>query len=259
MGRMTPQQKQERIADKTAAQRFWELVYGTELKFDFEKYPNRLFGFRGDQYIWEYDFKNNHLWLRYTTTWSVLQKEFGLNYDDIRSLVKNQVEEHFKCKGVTSSTHVQVCEEWVEEHFKGVTPVLGVGGYYLWVEEHFICAALEAEIAELKKPEKTAGQRLWELVSGTEVKFDFKKYPRTLFGFRDDEYVWEYNFDNGCLWLRNLTVWSILEYEYSLNYGDVQSLVKNEVEEHFKCRAVTPWRSLDRPLAKVEKHFKRKG
>lgn len=33
-------------------------------------------------------------------------------------------------------------------------------------------AALEAEIAELKKPEKTAGQRLWELVSGTEVKFD---------------------------------------------------------------------------------------
>src|SRR5690606_18388333 len=176
MGRMTPQQKQERIADKTAAQRFWELVYGTELKFDFEKYPNRLFGFRGDQYIWEYDFKNNHLWLRYTTTWSVLQKEFGLNYNDIQSLVKSEVEEYFKCKGVT--------------------PVLGVGGYYLWVEEHFICAALEAEIAELKKPEKTAGQRLWELVSGTEVKFDFKKYPRTLFGFRDDEYVWEYNFDN---------------------------------------------------------------
>ena len=33
-------------------------------------------------------------------------------------------------------------------------------------------AALEAEIAELMKPEKTVGQRFWELVSATEVKFE---------------------------------------------------------------------------------------
>src|SRR5690606_41207565 len=96
-------------------------------------------------------------------------------------------------------------------------------------------AALEAEIAELKKPEETAGQRLWELVSGTEVKFDFDKYPRTLFGFRDGEYVWGFNFRNNYLWLRYSTVWSVLEREYSLTYYEIQSLVKNVVEEHFKC------------------------
>ena len=133
---MTPQEKQERIAaleaeiaelkkpDKTAAQRFWELVSGTKLKFDFEKYPNTIFGFRDGKYVWEYDFKNNHLWLRYTTAWSVLQKEFGLNYNDIQSLIKSEVEKHFKCKGVTPGWILNSCSPMVEKHFKckGVTP-----------------------------------------------------------------------------------------------------------------------------------------
>ena len=132
---MTPQEKQERIAaleaeiaelkkpDKTAAQRFWELVSGTKLKFDFEKYPNTIFGFRDGKYVWEYDFKNNHLWLRYTTTWSVLEKEYNLNRE-IQSIVKNEVEEHFKCKGVTPVGYLVVGFRVVEEHFKckGVTP-----------------------------------------------------------------------------------------------------------------------------------------
>jgi hypothetical protein len=119
-------------------------------------------------------------------------------------------------------------------------------------------AALEAEIAELKKPEKTAGQRFWELVSGTEVKFDFDKYPNTLFGFRDGEYVWEFDFKNNYLLLRYSTVWSVLENEYGLNYDDVQSLVKNEVEEHFKCRGVAPEEGRNH-IAMVEEHFKCKG
>ena len=97
-------------------------------------------------------------------------------------------------------------------------------------------AALEAEIAELKKPEKTVGQRFWELVSGTELKVDFETYPNRIFGFRGDEYVWEYDFENSYLWLRYSTVWSVLETEYSLDYNDVQVLVRSEVEEHFKCR-----------------------
>lgn len=120
-------------------------------------------------------------------------------------------------------------------------------------------AALEAEIAELKKPEKTAGQRFWELVSGTEVKFDFKKYPRTLFGFRDGECVWEFDFRNNYLWLRNSTVWSVLGNEYGLNHDDVQSLVKNEVEEHFKLRGVTPGKFHPLYLSLVEEHFKCRG
>lgn len=120
-------------------------------------------------------------------------------------------------------------------------------------------AALEAEIAELKKPEKTAGQRFWELVSGTEVKFDFKKYPRTLFGFRDGEYLWEFDFRSKYLWLRYSTVWFVLETEYSLDYNDVQALVRSEVEKHFKCRGVAPEERYWNYIARVEEHFKCRG
>src|SRR5690606_38012308 len=82
---------------KTVEERFWELVSDTTLKFDFVRYMNTIFGFRGDEYVCEYDFKNNYLWLRYSTVWSVLEKEYDLNYGEIQSIVKNEVEEYFKC------------------------------------------------------------------------------------------------------------------------------------------------------------------
>lgn len=120
-------------------------------------------------------------------------------------------------------------------------------------------AALEAEIAELKKPEKPAVQRFWELVSGTEIKFDFDSYPNTIFGFRGDKYVWEFDFKNNYLWLNYSSVWSVLEREYSLNYSNVQSLVKILVEDHFKCREVTPTFDESKTWYMVEEHFKRRG
>src|SRR5690606_14997394 len=119
-------------------------------------------------------------------------------------------------------------------------------------------AALEAEIAELKKPEKTAAQRFWELVSGTEIKFDFDKYPNTIFGFRGDNCVWELDFKNNYLWLSYSSVWSVLEREYSLTYYEIKSLVKNVVEDHFKCRGVTPNPVYDPDNSQVEDHFRNK-
>ena len=119
-------------------------------------------------------------------------------------------------------------------------------------------AALEAELAELKKPEKTAAQRFWELVSGTEIKFDFDKYPNTIFGFRGDNCVWELDFKNNYLWLSYSSVWSVLEREYSLTYSNVQSLVKILVEDHFKCRGVTPYIAVYPWSTQVEEHFRNK-
>jgi len=132
---MTPEEKQKRIAalgaeiaelmkpEKTVGQRFWELVSATEIKFDFDKWPHTIFGFRGNKYVWEFDFKNYHLWLRYEELWAVLVQEFGLTYNDVHSLVKNEVEEHFKCRGVTPGLLARMNSFTVEEHFKcrGVT------------------------------------------------------------------------------------------------------------------------------------------
>jgi hypothetical protein len=117
--------------------------------------------------------------------------------------------------------------------------------------------ALEAEIAELKKPEKTAGQRLWELVSGTEIKFDFETYPNRIFGFRGNKYVWEldFRFKNYYLWIRYEELWTVLTEEFGPAYDDVQSLVKNEVESHFNCEEITLVIAGDGDAGKVESHF----
>ena len=120
-------------------------------------------------------------------------------------------------------------------------------------------SALEAELEQLKKPEKTPAQRFWELVSGTTLKFDFGKYPNTLFGFREDQYVWEYDLENHALWLGYSTVWSILKDEFGLDHDGVQRVIKNEVEEHFKCKGVTPVFATLRDNILVEEHFKCKG
>src|SRR5690606_31189910 len=126
---MTPEERKKRIKALEAeleelksgnpARRFWELISGTELKVDFETYPNRLFGFRGNKYVWEFDFKNYHLWLRYEELWVVLAQEFGLAYNDVHSLVKNEVESHFNCKEITSLSPLVYTQETVESHFNG--------------------------------------------------------------------------------------------------------------------------------------------
>jgi hypothetical protein len=118
--------------------------------------------------------------------------------------------------------------------------------------------ALEAELEELKKAGSSA-RRFWELMSGTEVKADFDKYPRTLFGFRDSECVWKFDFKDNCLWLRYSTVWSVLETEYNLDYNDVQALVRSEVEKHFNCRRVAISACAVFSLSQVEEHFKCRG
>lgn len=122
---------------------------------------------------------------------------------------------------------------------------------------------LRSEIDKLEKiintPGKTAGERFWELVSGTTVRFNFETYPNRIFGFRDDEYVWEYDFKNNYLWLRYSTVWSVLEKEYDLDYSEIQSIVKNEVEEHFKRKGVTPLSAFEQRARRVGRTFQMQG
>ena len=85
----------------TPAERFWQLCEGLSLKIDKERYPDSVFFFKEDEYQFEYDTANGHLWCRYSSIWTVFEKEYSMKYNDIQSLIKNQVEEHFKCKGVT--------------------------------------------------------------------------------------------------------------------------------------------------------------
>jgi hypothetical protein len=83
-------------------ERFWGLINGLQLRVDFNKYPNLIFLFNGDECWVVYDTKSGSLGLLYSSIWSVFETEYGLN-QGIQSFIKKEVEEHFKCKGITPS------------------------------------------------------------------------------------------------------------------------------------------------------------
>jgi hypothetical protein len=102
---------------------FLELIEGFEWKCDIKTYPNFLFGFKDDIYLFEIykskeinqqkiianyrfgleqDLKNANFWLDYDKIWSVFESKFGMNYNEIKSFMNGMVEKHFKMKGFTT-------------------------------------------------------------------------------------------------------------------------------------------------------------
>lgn len=98
---------------------FLQIFDGCTVRFDTEKYPNSIFYFDKDgNFLAEYDSKTNFFWLSYHKVWKVFQAQFSLNYNLLKELLSQQVEQHFKLKQVTAQVE-QMCDDiWVEQHFK---------------------------------------------------------------------------------------------------------------------------------------------
>lgn len=110
-------------------------------------------------------------------------------------------------------------------------------------------SSLEAELANLKQqvvsikpePEKTKEERFWELILQTnQIKIDKGKYPDYTFGLINDQLLWEYDSKNRRLWLSTPQIWSVFESEYGMKYVEIQSFIKKQVEEYFKCKGIIP-------------------
>lgn len=113
------------------------------------------------------------------------------------------------------------------------------------------------EIQEIiDKPEITKEQRFLEILNGCEIKIDKEKYPDSVFFFKNGECYFE--IQKSIIWCKYKYVWSIFETEFLMDYTDIQSFIKGQVEEHFKCKVLTPHRPIHLPILLVEKHFKRK-
>lgn len=109
----------QEIIDKpeiTPEQRLLEILNGCEIKIDKEKYPDSVFLFKNGECYFEIE--NLILWCRYKHVWQIFENEFSMNYVDIQQFIKGQVEEHFKCMGLTPLTPNNLQIIWVEEHFK---------------------------------------------------------------------------------------------------------------------------------------------
>jgi hypothetical protein len=92
----------------SAEKRFLDLWNGCAIKFDFEKYPERIFLMKDNMVMFEQDFKNGYLWCDYKLVWSVFENEYGFTYTDIQSFIKDVVERHFKMGVITPQQYEQV-------------------------------------------------------------------------------------------------------------------------------------------------------
>ena len=109
----------------------------------------------------------------------------------------------------------------------------------------------------IDKPEITPKQRFLEILNGCEIKIDKEKYPNSVFLFKNGECYFE--IENPIIWCRYKHVWQIFENEFSMNYVDIQQFIKGQVEEHFKCKGLTPKYNDTWLQTEVEEHFKCKG
>lgn len=85
----------------TPEERFWQLCHGLELKIDPIEYPNKILLFKRGYRWFEYDSKTKTLWCSDGLVWSVFENEYSMENNRIRELIKDLVEKHFKCTGVT--------------------------------------------------------------------------------------------------------------------------------------------------------------
>ena len=97
------------------------------------------------------------------------------------------------------------------------------------------------------------------IFEGTHIKLDLKRYPNQVFFFKEDVFWMEYNWKNGYLGCKWKDFWETLKKENNWNYEEVQAFIKDQAEQHFKLKGVTPPQYFAASKKLVEEHFKLKG
>ena len=119
------------------------------------------------------------------------------------------------------------------------------------------------QLQEIERQKSNTPEKLFkELIKGIDINksvVDFEKYSNSIFWFKGDKLVFEYNFKNHDFWINYDEIWSKFYPFFNDNYYDVQTFMKVQVEEHFKLKGVTPLQILYGWFCQVEEHFKLKG
>ena len=97
---------------------FLNYIQDLEVKIDKKRYIDTVFYFKNGCCLFEYNEKNGYIYCKYDGFWSVFEREYHMNHQQIKAFIKNGVEEHFKIKGTTPNRYNAYCLAEVEEHFK---------------------------------------------------------------------------------------------------------------------------------------------
>lgn len=103
IAQLTEQERElrKKAAEMTSPDKVWDgIINGLTIKIDREKYPNSIFFFKEDAFLFEIE--NNILWCRYDKVWLKISEVISGDYKATQAFIKNKVvEEHFNLKGVT--------------------------------------------------------------------------------------------------------------------------------------------------------------
>ena len=77
--------------------------------------------------LFRQDYKNNYFWVNYDKIWSLLESKYGLNYKEIKELIKDTLLEPDKMKALTPlANHLSLPKCLLEpDKMKALTPIIG--------------------------------------------------------------------------------------------------------------------------------------
>ena len=104
---LPPRIKRMVLIEKTsqsAKSFFLNYIQDLEVKIDRKSYINSVFYFKNGCCLFNYNEKNGYLYCKYNGFWSVFEREYHMNHQQIQAFIKNGVEEYFKIK-VTTPFH----------------------------------------------------------------------------------------------------------------------------------------------------------
>lgn len=91
---------------------------------------------------------------------------------------------------------------------------------------------------------------------GDLTPFETGKYPDYIFFMKDGEVIFDYNKENGSLYISYDKIWSFLQSFFGLKYEEIQDLTKEWVEEHYKLGVTTTRVSMPKVRPRMEEHYK---
>lgn len=99
---------------------FLEVAHLDELviKFDFIEYEYDLYYFYKDNCLFDQNKKTMYFYIRYIKIWSVFEKKFGINFQEIKDFMLGMINKYFKLKNYIPFQRINHSVKDVDEHFK---------------------------------------------------------------------------------------------------------------------------------------------
>ena len=93
-----------------------------------------------------------------------------------------------------------------------------------------------------------------DLMEGMERKIHPDEPHKTLW-YKNNEWYFERNEENGRLWCQTYRVWKVFEREYGGNYTEIQTIIKSLMERHYNLRDLTPCHAKASRPTTMERHY----